>query len=148
MKKILSVLSVLSILTITQASFAEGIGYVDYSYISANYSLAQKYNNTLKTKAQAIKTYASNQDEKIKSVPTKLEKDKLRKEGLNQVRAKQKELNSLRAQYETELTSKVQMASEQVRLSKKLDMIIKADARVTGGIDCTKEVLNALKNVK
>lgn len=148
MKKILSLLSVLSVLSVAQASFAAGMGYVDYSYISNNYPLAQKYNNTLKVKAQAIKTYAKNQDEKIKAVPTKLEKDKLRKEGLNQVRAKQNELNSLRAQYENELTTKVQIASEQVRVNKNLDMIIKADARVTGGVDCTKEVLNALKNVK
>ena len=57
MKKILASLFTISILTVSNAAFA-AIGYVDYSYISKNYPLAQKYTQTLKTKNAAIVTYA------------------------------------------------------------------------------------------
>ena len=37
-------------------------------------------------------------------------------------------------------------AAEKVRVQKKLDMIVKKDARVAGGVNCTNDVLNILKN--
>ena len=61
MKKILASLFTISILTVSNAAFA-AIGYVDYSYISKNYPLAQKYTQTLKTKNTAIMTYAKQKD--------------------------------------------------------------------------------------
>lgn len=145
MKKVLGLLSILSIMSITGVCFAGGVGYVDYGYISKNYPLAQKYNSSLKTKAQNIKTYAQNQDAKIQKAQTKAEKEKLSKEGITQVEAKQKELNTLRVQYESELSGKVASASEKIRVKKGLDIIIKKNSRITGGVDCTTEVLNILK---
>ncbi len=147
MKKFLNVLSIISVLAVAQASFA-AVGYVDYGYISKNYPLAQKYSANIKAKSNAIKTYAENQDKKINAAQTKAQKDKLRSEGLNQVKTKQQEIINLRKQYESELSANVVRASEQVRARKNLDMIIKADARVTGGVNCTMDVLNILKSVK
>ena len=43
------------------------------------------------------------------------------------------------------MTKKVIAAAEQVRTAKKLDVIIKKDIRVSGGVDCTQDVLNILK---
>ena len=145
MKKILSLLSVISILTISNAAFA-AVGYVDYSYISKNYPLAQKYTQTLKTKNAAIVTYAKQKDNQVKAAKTNAEKEKIRKEGITQVQLKQKEVISLKQKYEAELEAKVSAAAEKVRVQKKLDIIVKKDARVTGGVNCTNEVLSILKN--
>lgn len=144
MKKTLSILSILSLISITQTAFAE-IGYVDYAYISKNYPLAVQYNNNLKNKVQSIQNYAKQKDVQVSAAKTKEEKDKIRREGISQVQSQQKELSNLRTKYESELTSKVRSASETIRVQKKLDMIIKADARVTGGVNCTNDVLNLLK---
>ena len=140
MKKILSLLSVISILTISNAAFA-AVGYVDYSYISKNYPLAQKYTQTLKTKNAAIVTYAKQKDNQVKAAKTQAEK-----EGIAQVQLKQKEVISLKQKYEAELEAKVSAAAEKVRVQKKLDIIVKKDARVAGGVNCTNEVLSILKN--
>ena len=145
MKKILSLLSVISILTVSNAAFA-AIGYVDYGYISKNYPLAQKYTQTLKTKNAAIITYAKQKDAQVKAAKTNAEKEKIRKEGIAQVNAKQKEIITLKQRYEAELEAKVAAAAEKVRVQKKLDMIVKKDARVAGGVNCTNDVLTILKN--
>lgn len=145
MKKILASLFTISILTVSNAAFA-AIGYVDYSYISKNYPLAQKYTQTLKTKNAAIVTYAKQKDNQVKAAKTQAEKTKIRKEGIAQVQAKQKEVISLKQKYEAELEAKVAAAAEKVRVQKKLDMIVKKDARVAGGVNCTNDVLNILKN--
>lgn len=145
MKKILSLLSVISILTISNAAFA-AVGYVDYSYISKNYPLARKYTQTLKTKNAAIVTYAKQKDNQVKAAKTNAEKEKIRKEGIAQVQLKQREVISLKQKYEAELEAKVSAAAEKVRIQKKLDIIVKKDARVAGGVNCTNEVLSILKN--
>ena len=145
MKKILSILSVVSILAISNAAFAQ-VGYIDYGYISKNYPLAQKYTQTLKTKNAAIVTYAKQKDNEVKAAKTNAEKEKIKKEGIAQVKLKQKEVVSLKQKYEAELEAKVAAAAEKVRVQKKLDMIVKKDARVAGGVNCTNEVLSILKN--
>ena len=82
----------------------------------------------------------------MKAAKTQAEKAKIRKEGIAQVQAKQKEVISLKQKYEAELEAKVAAAAEKVRVQKKLDMIVKKDARVAGGVNCTNDVLNILKN--
>lgn len=144
MKKILSLLSLAAVISLAQAAYA-AVGYVDYAYISKNYPLAQKYNSTINSKAQAIRTYAQQKDAEVLKAQTQAEKTRIKKEGIAQVQAKQNELRNLRTQYEKDLTTKVSAAAEKVRVQKQLDMIIKADARVTGGVNCTMDVLNALK---
>ena len=99
----------------------------------------------MKNKSQSIRTYAKQKDNQVAKAKTAAEKEKIRKEGISQVQLKQKEYSSLRTRYENELNSKVQAAAEKVRVQKKLDAIIKADARVTGGVDCTSAVLTVLK---
>ena len=76
---------------------------------------------------------------------TEAEKKAIRNESVKQVRIKQQDYAATRNRYENELTAKVVAAAERVRVAKKLDVIIKKDSRVTGGVDCTLDVLNALK---
>lgn len=147
MKKILTSIITASVFCMAQAAFAQ-VGFVDYSYISKNYPLAQKYSQTLRNKSQSIRTYAQQKDAQVAKAKTQAEKDRIRKEGISQVQLKQKEYSSLRTRYENELNTKVQAAAEKVRVQKKLDMIIKKDERVTGGVDCTSAVLTILKTTK
>lgn len=147
MKKMLSILAIMFAFGFTNAAMAE-VGYVDYSAISNNYALAQKYTAELDRKLDSIRTYAQQQDTKIKAAKSKDEAEKIKKEALKQVELKQKEYNTLRNKYELDLTSKVMGAAEKVRASKKLDIIIKRDGRVAGGVDCTTDVLNILKTTK
>ncbi len=126
------------------ASFA-AIGYVDYGKVSTDYPLAKRYTAELDKKVAAIRTYTQAQDKKIAAAKTDAEKKAIGTESLKQLQLKQKDYVATRTRYENELTAKVVAAAEKVRVAKKLDIIIKKDSRVTGGVDCTLDVLNALK---
>ncbi len=144
-KAIMTALLALGVLASANASFAAGIGYVDYAKVSTNYPLAKQYTQTLDKKVAAIKAYAEAQDKKIATAKTDAERKAIRAESVKQVRAKQQDYAVTRNKYEAELTAKVVAAAEKVRVAKKLDIIVKKDSRVTGGVDCTLDVLNALK---
>ena len=144
-KTIMTAVLTLCVLAGVNASFAAGIGYVDYAKVSTTYPLAKKYTQELDKKIAAIKTYAEAQDKKIMAAKTEAEKKAIRNESVKQVRIKQQDYAVTRNKYENELTAKVVAASERVRVAKKLDIIIKKDSRLTGGVDCTLDVLNALK---
>ena len=128
-----------------QASFAAGVGYVDYAKVSTQYSLAKKYTADLDKKVAAIKSYAKKKKKRANAAKTAAEKKTISDQAVKQVRAKQQEYIAARNKYEDELTKKVIAAAEQVRTAKKLDVIIKKDIRVSGGVDCTQDVLNILK---
>ncbi len=145
MKKILGLLTVFSVFIISNPAFAD-VGYVDYAYISKNYPLAQQYTQTIKNKNTSIVNFAKQKDAQIKAASTTAEKEKIKKEAVSQVQTKQNEVRNLKVKYETELNAKVTAAAEKVRVQKNLDMIIKKDARVTGGVNCTNEVLTILKS--
>ncbi len=144
-KAIMTALLALFVFAGANASFAAGIGYVDYAKVSTSYPLAKQYTQALDKKVAAIKAYAEAQDKKIATAKTDAERKAIRNESVKQVRAKQQDYAVTRNKYEAELTAKVVAAAERVRVAKKLDIIIKKDSRVTGGVDCTLDVLNALK---
>lgn len=144
-KTIMTALLALTVFAGVNASFAAGIGYVDYAKVSTNYPLAKQYTQALDKKVLAIKNYAQAQDKKILAAKTEAEKKAIRNESVKQVKLKQQDYAATRNKYEAELTAKVVAAAEKVRVAKKLDIIIKKDSRVTGGVDCTLDVLNALK---
>lgn len=127
------------------SAFAAGVGYVDYAKVSTTYSLAKKYSAELDKKATAIKTYRQQQIEKIQSAKTDAERKSIAQAAEKQLVAKQQEYVTTANKYESELVAKVAAASEQVRVSKKLDIVIKKTIRITGGVDCTADVLKILK---
>ena len=144
-KTIMTALLALALVAGINTSFAAGIGYVDYAKVSTSYPLAKQYTQELDKKVAAIKAYAEAQDKKILAAKTDAEKRAIRNESVKLVRAKQQDYATTRNKYENILTQKVVAAAEKVRVAKKLDIIIKKDSRVTGGVDCTLDVLNALK---
>ena len=144
-KTIMTALLALALVAGINTSFAAGIGYVDYAKVSTSYPLAKQYTQELDKKVAAINAYAEAQDKKILAAKTDAEKRAIRNESVKQVRAKQQDYATTRNKYENILTQKVVAAAEKVRVAKKLDIIIKKDSRVTGGVDCTLDVLNALK---
>lgn len=146
MKKTVVTMLLAAVVTFgANASFAAGIGYVDYSRVSTQYSLAKKYSADLDKKVADIKSYADAQQKRANAAKTAAEKKTITEAAVKQVRLKQQQYITARNNYEKELTSKVVAAAEKVRVSKNLDIIIKKDMRVTGGVDCTTDVLNILK---
>lgn len=144
-KAIIAAFLTTTVLTFTGAGFAAGVGYVDYNKVSTQYSLAKTYSANLDKKIEAIKTYAESQDKKAAAAKTDAERKQIRTDAIKNVRVKQQDYVTTRNRYEADLTAKVVAAAEKVRVSKNLDVILKKDARVTGGVDCTQDVLNILK---
>jgi len=143
-KTVITALLALAAMFSVNASFA-AIGYVDYGKVSTDYPLAKRYTLELDKKVDAIRAYTAAQDKKISAAKTAAEKKAIGTESMKQLQIKQKDYVATRTRYENELTAKVVAAAEKVRVAKKLDIIIKKDSRVTGGVDCTLDVLNALK---
>ncbi len=138
-------LTLLALIVSCSFAFAQ-TGYVDYGYIYGNYPLARQYGTTIKNKQNQIINFAQQKDAQAKTIQNADERKNAIQEGLKQVEEKGNELKKLKRQYENEIDLKIKKASETVRVQKGLDIIIKADLRVTGGVDCTNEVLNILKN--
>lgn len=137
--------TVIALMVCAGAANAAGIGYVDYSKVSTQYSLAKKYTADLDNKVNSIKVYAEAQQKKANAAKTAAEKKTITDAAVKQIKVKQQEYANARTKYENELTQKVVAAAEKVRISKGLDIIVKKDSRVTGGVDCTADVLNILK---
>ena len=144
MKKTM-IATLLTLLITTGASFAAGIGYVDYAKVRAEYPLAKKYAQDIDNKANSIKTYADAQQKKAIDAKTPAEKKAIADASVKEIRARQQQYAQMLNKYETELTQKVVASDEKVRVAKGLDIIITKTTRVTGGVDCTAEVLKNLK---
>ena len=143
MKKTL--LTLLSLILLTQTGFSAGIGYIDYYKVVTTYPLAQKYRKELLNKSNAINNYTKNQENKILQAKDKETKNQLRDKGIAEIKKMQKDYAILREQREQEIQNKIKLTADKVKEQKKLDIIIKKDASVTGGIDVTQDVINGLK---
>lgn len=143
MKK--AALSLICFMFLTLASNAAGIGYVNYDTVSKNYSLAKKYTTDLNNKIKAIKNYTAQKDKEVANAKTAVQKANIRKTALAEIEKKQKDYLTTRGRYEIDLTKKINAAAEQVRVQKKLDVIINKDSVVAGGVDVTQAVLAILK---
>lgn len=143
MKKIFSILAL--IFATTLASNAAGIGYMNYDIVSKNYGLSRNYNNDLNNRVKSIKTYSIQQQKVVDNAKTQTEKSKLKKAALAEIEKRQKEYIAVRDRYEIELTKRINAAAEKVRVQKKFDIILTSKSVITGGIDVTQDVINALK---
>ena len=143
MKKII-IIAVLSLFCITNV-FAAGIGYIDYNKVVSQYSLATKYKKELNNKTTNLKNYVDQQEAKIKNAKTKEEKQEIQKATYKEIENKQKDYINYKEAKEKEVINNIQKASEKVRVKKNLEIILKKDMTVTGGIDCTPDVIEELK---
>lgn len=143
MKKI--VLSIMSFMFLTLASNAAGIGYVNYDTISKTYPLAKKYTTDLNNKINNIKNYTAQKDKEVANAKTAAQKANIRKTALAEIEKRQKDYLATRNKYEIDLTKKISTAVEQVRVQKKLDVVLNKSSVVAGGVDVTQAVLAILK---
>lgn len=143
MKKI--VLSIMSFMFLTLASNAAGIGYVNYDTISKTYPLAKKYTTDLNNKVNNIKNYTAQKDKEVANAKTAAQKANIRKTALTEIEKRQKDYLATRNKYEIDLTKKINTAVEQVRVQKKLDVVLNKSSVVAGGVDVTQAVLAILK---
>lgn len=143
MKKV--ILSVLSFMFITLASNAAGVGYVNYNTISNSYPLAKKYTTDLNNRVNGIKNYTKQKEAEVNKAQSAAQKANIRKAALAEIEKRQKEYLATRDRYEIDLTKKINAAVEQVRVQKKLDIVLNKEAVITGGVDVTQSVLAILK---
>ncbi|MBE7705812.1 MAG: OmpH family outer membrane protein [Cyanobacteria bacterium SIG30] len=144
MKKIILSTTCL-IIFLAQTALSASIGYVDYQKVVDNYPLAQKYKKEINKKYEEINKYVEKQEKEIKKAKEKQTKIELRNKGLAEVEKKQKNYIEVRKKREAEIANKIKIAADKVRVEKKLDIIIKKDTAVTGGIDVTQDLINRLK---
>ncbi|GBF23344.1 outer membrane protein [Candidatus Gastranaerophilus sp. (ex Termes propinquus)] len=132
-------------LLICNSAQAGNAGYVNYSKIVESYPLAQRYKKELDDKAQSLKKYLDQQEEELKKAKDQTAQQAVRKRALAEVEKRQKDYISTKTAREGEIEKKIKDASEQVRQSKKLDIIVKEESVVSGGVDCTADVIKLLK---
>lgn len=143
MKKII-VLVILSLFCITNV-FAQGIGYIDYNKVVNDYSLTKKYKKDLDFKTDSLKEYVKKQETKIKNAQTKEEKQEIQKQTYKEIENMQKDYITSKENKEKEVINNIKKAAEKVRTDKNLDIILKKDMTVSGGVDCTNDVIKELK---
>lgn len=120
-------------------------GYADYPKIVEAYPLAQKYKKELDLKAESLKKYLDQKEEEIKRAATPTAQKAVRDSALAEVERRQKDYVTVKSAREKEIDTKIKAAAEQVRAAKKLDMILKSDAMVAGGVNCTQDIIDNLK---
>lgn len=140
MKKLLLTLSVL----LTANCFA-AIGYVDYTYIYKNLPISKSYQQRIDTKASEVRNYNLQTQNLMKTQSTAELKAKVRDSRKDNLYKLEKEYIDLRYKQEAVVKEKVAKAADIVRAQKGLDMIVDKKSRVSGGVDCTQEILRAIK---
>ncbi len=144
MKKTI-LLSTLALLFANNIVFAGGVGYVDYVYLSKNIAIAKEYDAKLKAKTNQINNYNKGINTELKAKKTKQEKQQVlaqKKPGYDKLR---KEFYDILNKKDDAVKAKIKAASDIVLTQKKLDVITDKRLVVSGGIDCTQDVLKAIK---
>ena len=141
MKKILLTL----ILLLTPMTLANGVGYISYEYIYQKLPISKEYQKKIDAKTSQIKAYEKatlTQVDNEKDLEKKSQIIKARKEGLVKL---QKEYLTLKEEQKNVILQKVKTASDIVLAQKGLDIIINSKIQVTGGVDCTLDVMKVIK---
>lgn len=140
MKKLLLALSVM-----LAANCFAAIGYVDYTTIYKNLAISQSYQKRIDTKAQEVRSYNLQTQNLMKAQTTEQAKAKVKEDRKENLYKLEKEYIDLRYKQEAVVKERVIKAAEIVRAQKGLDMIVDKKSRVAGGVDCTQEILRAIK---
>ncbi|MDD3766498.1 MAG: OmpH family outer membrane protein [Eubacteriales bacterium] len=146
MKKIL-LTTALTCFLATNSAFAVD-GYVNYQKILVNYSQAQSALKELDNKSFEIKQYIIQQEQQYKNTEADAKRKVLQEKALKELKTKEQAYLKLKQDKEQELSKNVKAAIHQVRLDKKLDIIIDANQVYDGGVDCTDDVIKILNSTK
>ena len=143
MKKI--ILSLFMFLLSYSIASAQGVGYVDYSVIYKELPISKQLQKQIDLKAQAVRDYNQATKTQLSSKKTEAEKEQVRTLRKAQLIKLEKEYIELRYKQEAVVKAKVKTASDIVLSQKKLDIIIDKKMQVSGGVDCTSDILKAIK---
>lgn len=143
MKKILFLF--LSFVFLNNITLASGVGYIDYGVIYKTLPISIQYQNKIEAKAKEITNYNKTTKNLVATKKTPQEQSQVIKDRrAGQVKL-QEEYLTLKQKHQQIVVQKVKTASNIVVAQKKLDIIINDRLRVSGGVDCTQDVLKAIK---
>lgn len=141
MKKIVLFLAL--ILLCSNAANAAEIGYISYQKVLTNYGPAKKAIAELDKKGLDIKQYIMQQEIEVMKT-SDANKKVVRQKTIKDLNAKQEEYAKLKLKKEQELSKSITAAINAVRVEKKLDVILDSTTVLSGGINCTEDVLKKL----
>lgn len=148
MKKI-KLLSALAVMTMLAApSFAEGLGYINYEKVIANYDAAKSIAKELDAKGMELQQYLMDKEKEFKAIDTPVKKQAFKDKIANEYKAKEDAYIKYRVSKEKEVFTKIQNAAKIVMAEQKLDAVIDIKAVFCGGVDITDIVIERLKGIK
>lgn len=142
MKKIILTLAMFLFALSVQA---QSVGYIDYTVIYKEYAPAKQLQTKIDAKVQEIRTYNKTTSSKIKAQKTNEAKAKVASSRKPALQKLEQEYIDLRYKQEGLVREKVKVAANVVLKQKNLDAIIDKKSIVAGGVDCTRDILKAIK---
>jgi Skp family chaperone for outer membrane proteins len=149
MKKFaVSLLVAISMVMFSGASFAGGLGYVDYEKVIENCSFALNAKKSLDAKAIEIKQYMFDKEKEYETIQSPVQKQNFQDKVTAELKNKQNDYMRMQAKTEQEVYTKIRDIAKQIMVEQKLDAIISDKAVFCGGIDITNILIDKLKGVK
>ena len=133
---------------LTAPAFAEGLGYINYEKVIANYDTAKSIAKELDAKGMELQQYLMDKEKEFKAIDTPVKKQAFKDRIANEYKAKEEAYIKYRVSKEKEIFSKIQNVAKIVMAEQKLDAVIDIKAVFCGGVDITDIVIERLKGIK
>ncbi len=133
---------------LTAPAFAEGLGYINYEKVIANYDTAKSIAKELDAKGMELQQYLMDKEKEFKSIDTPVKKQAFKDRIANEYKAKEEAYIKYRVGKEKEVFTKIQNVAKIVMAEQKLDAVIDIKAVFCGGVDITDIVIERLKGIK
>ena len=137
MKKIRLGLVLLAFLAMTGASFASGVGYVDYYKVMDNYDFAQKAIKEVSAKELELQQFIIDKQKEFKALDTPLKRQTFEQKTSQEFKAKEQAYIALKQKREQEVYTKIKEAAKAVMVEQKLDAVMDQRGVFVGGLDIT-----------
>ncbi len=148
MKKV-KLFVVMALMTVLAApSFAEGLGYINYEKVIANYDAAKTIAKELDAKGMELQQYLMDKEKEFKAIDTPVKKQAFKDKIANEYKAKEDAYIKYRVSKEKEVFTKIQNAAKIVMAEQKLDAVVDIKAVFCGGVDITDIVIERLRGIK
>ena len=148
MKNLKTMLLALVLLIATGASYAGGVGYIDYLKVIDNYEFAQRATKEVDAKGLEMQQYLVDKEKEYKSLDTPLKKQSFEQRTAEEFKAREEAYINLKTKREQEVYNKIREAAKAVMVEQKLDAIMDQRGVFVGGVDVTDSVINKLKNLR
>ena len=144
--KLFVVMAVLSLLA--APCFAEGLGYINYEKVIANYDAAKTIAKELDAKGMELQQYLMDKEKEFKAIDTPVKKQAFKDKIANEYKAKEEAYIKYRVTKEKEVFTKIQNVAKVIMSEQKLDAVVDIKAVFCGGVDITDIVIERLKGIK